>query len=466
MNSRKFWSALFLMVFAWAICASASDTSSTLNKVQNLMKEKNFSAAKSILNNEIKQNQKSYKLWLALGYVYEAEENFDLALKAFLFASGLKANIPGLVDRIMKLQKILKMKESSPQENLSPSRSKILLKKARYQITFGQELDGFKTFYEAVKLDRSILSNDYGLIKQGLNFFKENVEKTPDAIFYLGAYFFYSGQYQDAATILTNYLKNKESTTRHEDAEQLLNESHEIIKQAKTRNAEKPKSLEPQTKSPPTKIRTSKILQKPAKIVEYESSSPNSNQISQTVPGELFSITQAKQKTEILLKEYESENDPRKKLQIIWRLGLIRIPTPEVMAKFCEFLNSDNIETIFATLEATVKIGLPGAQVCAPYMVALLDNADYRIKYKAVFTFAQLPLASSKTVPKLVKMYHDERLSARQGLIINTIFAYGSEGISILKRILSDASGPNKRPIAEILSIITGEDVEALIRDS
>ncbi len=131
-----------------------------------------------------------------------------------------------------------------------------------------------------------------------------------------------------------------------------------------------------------------------------------------------------------------------------------------------EFLGSDDIQTVVATLEALVKIGDPGAKICAPHIVNLLDHDEYIIKWSAVRTLGELPLLPERSIPRLFKIYKNESRSSRKGLLLNVMNAFGTPGISVLKNMLEEATGPNKRPIAEVLSALTGENVENLIRDS
>lgn len=456
----KIKSAIFFLLilnFTAIAVFAASSVADTLNQVQVHLKEKDFSAARSLLTQELKSNRNEYKLWLALGYVYEAEQNYEMALKAFSFASEIKTNIPGLSERIIRLQELVKANARELSGETTDTDNQTLIEKARYLIAFGKELEGFKTFYEAVEADRSILSNDYGLIGKGLDFFRKN-QNEKDARFYLGAFTYFSGQYEKASILLEDFISRSEDSPRQEDAKRLLKESRGIIQMAAARNVQA--QADNTTPAPPRTPDKEPTYEEPDYVqvepgVSYESNS-----------GESFAITLARQKALKLLEEYDSESDSRKKLQIIWRLGLIRLPLPEVMAKMAEFLSTDDIQTIVATLTALTKIGNPGAQVCAPYVVNLLDNDEFVIKWSAIITLEKLPLMAGRAIPKLLKIYRNEKRSSRQGIILRTINGYGSTGITILKKMLEDATGPNKRPIAEVLSILTGEDVETLIRDS
>ncbi len=442
-----------------AVTAHATNVSETLNQVQQYLRQKDHQAARSLLTDALKSNRSEYKLWLALGYVYESEQNYDMALKAFRFASELKTSIPGLSERIIRLQELVKANAKEISGSNNDQQNQTLLEKARYLLAFNKELEGYQTFYEAVEADRSILSNDFGFISKGLEFFKKN-QSLPDAMFFLGAFTYYSGQYEKASVLLENFISSSEESPRQEDAKRLLAESREILKMAFT--AEPDMKNKPAQTSVEQKVDTTSQQIKEIEIPETETFQENFDSSS----GESFAINLAKQRALKLLEEYDRETDTQKKLQIIWRLGLLRLPLPEVMAKMAEFLSTNDIQTVVSALRALVKIGNPGAQICGPHIINLLDNDEFVIQWSAITTLEDLPLLPGRAIPRLFKIYRNEKRAARQGIIIRTMNGYGPTGIAVLQKMLEDATGPNKRPIAEIISILTGENVETILRDS
>jgi hypothetical protein len=443
-----------------AVTAHATNVSETLNQVQQYLRQKDHQAARSLLTDALKSNRSEYKLWLALGYVYESEQNYDMALKAFRFASELKTSIPGLSERIIRLQELVKANAKEISGSNNDQQNQTLLEKARYLLAFNKELEGYQTFYEAVEADRSILSNDFGFISKGLEFFKKN-QSLPDAMFFLGAFTYYSGQYEKASVLLENFISSSEESPRQEDAKRLLAESREILKMAFT--AEPALKNKPAQTSVEQKVDTTSSQQiKEIEIPETETFQENFDSSS----GESFAINLARQRALKLLEEYDQETDSQKKLQIIWRLGLLRLPLPEVMAKMAEFLSTNDIQTVVSALRALVKIGNPGAQICGPDIINLLGNDEFVIKWSAITALENLPILPGRAIPRLFKIYRNEKRAARQGIIIRTLNGYGPTGIAVLQKMLEDATGPNKRPIAEVISILTGENVETILRDS
>jgi hypothetical protein len=181
---------------------------------------------------------------------------------------------------------------------------------------------------------------------------------------------------------------------------------------------------------------------------------------------ENYAVTLARARVLELLSEFDNTSVKKQKLKIIWRLGDMRMPFPELMAKFASILNSEDSIIVMAALKAISRIGMPGAKICAPYIAPLIEEDNFYVKWTTIKILQDLPIVPETLVPALVKLYKEEKVTMKQNLIINAIFAYGVTGQNILRRMISEAPGPDKRPIAEILSILTGEDIEKIIRES
>ncbi|KAF1081975.1 MAG: hypothetical protein GQF41_1615 [Candidatus Rifleibacterium amylolyticum] len=109
MRANRFFVVFFVSVLVLSSFAVfAADNSAVLTQVQELIKQKDYAAAKGLLAQSLKTDRNSYKLWLALGYVYEADNDYEQALKAFMRASELQTGIEGLATRINRLQELAK----------------------------------------------------------------------------------------------------------------------------------------------------------------------------------------------------------------------------------------------------------------------------------------------------------------------------------------------------------------------
>ncbi|MBU1109064.1 MAG: hypothetical protein KKB51_20475 [Candidatus Riflebacteria bacterium] len=461
MRASRFFAAIILVLLTSCI-TFASDISSFLSQIQELIKKEDYSTAKGLLARRLKTDRNSYKLWLALGYVYEADSDYEQALKAFMRASELQTGIDGLATRIIRLQQLAKSQPAKKEPDASDgeNKAKNLLNSARYKYSSSEYLEAYRLFIEAVELDRSILANDYGFINNGLEYFNKNANK-PEHQFYLGAFCFYAGLYTRAEAMLTDYSKEYPDGTHTELTKKMIQECKDIVAQAKAAQvaavaaAESAKS--PADTKPATGTKAGETKQ-PSQIEVAEPQFSEPEQTFDSIPGEPIEITMGREKALKLLNDYENESDSEKQYSIIWSIGMIRLPTPQVMSKFAQLLETGNVDTIFATLEAIEKIGLPGAEICVPQIYKLLGHKDVRIVYRAILSFSRMPMQADKVVPKIFQLYQNETIEIRKRLTINTFRAYKNDAEIVLDAMLKEAEESNKKQIAEVLRVLTGEE--------
>ncbi|GAB4270004.1 MAG: hypothetical protein Kow0029_06470 [Candidatus Rifleibacteriota bacterium] len=258
---RAIKTATFICFFTGSILF-ASSISDTLKQTTKLMQNKQYKQAQQILLSALKENRHEYKLWLALGYVFEEEENYEKALKAFENASSLKTGIDGLQDRIIRLKSLIKNGNSTAKKEVSESQA--LFHRAKKLISKRQFEEGYLTFLQALELDRSLLASDDGIIEKGLRYFA-NVAKTsdnPENLYYLGSFLFFSGNYADSRVSLEDYISKVKISPNIESAKsklgeiQLINaqqaallENEKARAKENKKNVESTKDIKPAAKS-------------------------------------------------------------------------------------------------------------------------------------------------------------------------------------------------------------------------
>ncbi|KAF1081974.1 MAG: hypothetical protein GQF41_1614 [Candidatus Rifleibacterium amylolyticum] len=277
--------------------------------------------------------------------------------------------------------------------------------------------------------------------------------------------------------MLSDYLRDFPEGRHSETARNLLKECRDIVAQTRAAEAAEAAALAaaeaekaaadkptPGNGTDPTNAATDSGKPYVVAIAEPEFEPV---QIYEADPsGDPLDIVEARAKVSKLISEYDRETDEEKKHSILWRIGVIQQPFPEVMAKFSSLMANGSIETVYATLEALDKIGLPGAEACVADLYRLLDHNDIRISYRAVQSFGRMPMQAEKIVPKLFNLYQTEKYAIRKNLLVRTFKAYGENGIAVLDAMIKAAAGPDKRPIAEVISILTGQNVEEIISNS
>lgn len=462
MRAFKLLAVLFMVLFT-SNAVFSMDERTIIKKVQGLLKDKDYAAAKELLQRQIKINRTSYKLWMTLGYVLEADNDFRQALAAFEQAAQMKIGIEGIEAKINRMREMTKIQPT--RDDLTDAEK--LMYKARVLDSQNRNLEACQKFVEAVELDRSILAKDFGFIEKGLKFFQKNAG-VPEQKFYLGAFYFFSGQYTLAEDTLNGFITENADGAKVPLAKKYIEESKEIVAQLILASVPAQQNIASASviASDSTVAIIDQKVEQPLETPTWETQeNTDSNNVSDT-DTEPIEVTYARQKAIQLLNDYDEETDEEKKLGMIWQIGLLRLPFPEVMTSFATFLGTDNVDTIFATIEALEKINLPGAQTCSRHLYNLLDHKDVIVSFRAVKAFSRLPMDAENIVPKLFRIYQQQRINIRKQAVVNALKAYNQESVTILTSMIKAAEGVNKRPIAEVLSILTGKDTETIINDS
>lgn len=219
-----------------------------LKQTGELMKQRKYTEARELVTAALQNDDKSYNLWLALGYILEADGQYEKALDAFYRARDLKAGLKGLATRIIRLENLLK---NAPEKEAGSDSSAAYLARAIYFVESGNIKRGLIEFVKAVDLDRSLIGSQQKLIDLGLKFFSNptNLFTLEEQTSYLGFYSFFAGNYEDAARELKAYIANYPEGSNVKSARSKLDEITALEEQLKTLK-QQPKPIK-QTATPP-----------------------------------------------------------------------------------------------------------------------------------------------------------------------------------------------------------------------
>lgn len=234
------------LAFAATISAPAwsdpAEVSAVLKSTSSLMKERKFSEAQKMIVGQLKKTRNSHKLWLALGYVMEADGQFEKALKAFYEARNLKTGIEGLPERISRLENLLK---NTGKDNADkPAAS--LLAQARYQLEMKNTRKGLILFAEAVLADQSLIGSEGRLVDLGNKFFSDStiIHPEEEKLFFGGLFLFFAGNYDESEKALKTYASSFPDGDKRELAQKKLEEIKALriqLKEVATPKTDKPK---------------------------------------------------------------------------------------------------------------------------------------------------------------------------------------------------------------------------------
>ncbi len=210
--------------------ASEAQISRILRNTNALMREKKYDEAAQGILAKLKTNRNSYKLWLALGYVLEADEQNEKALKAFYNARNLKMGIEGLRERIIRLEALLALKK---EDNSVVENESGILEQAKQSIARKNIKKGLELFSEAVLKDRKLLATENTLLSLGLAYFSNEKNSIVDEErhYYLGLFSFFNGDYDAAGTELEKLVMRFPDSRMLETAQGKIAEINLIKKQ-------------------------------------------------------------------------------------------------------------------------------------------------------------------------------------------------------------------------------------------
>ncbi len=244
--------------------AESKMVSEVLKKTSELMRERKYQEAKQLVSESLKQEKESHRLWLAMGYISEADGKYQEALEAFYEARKLKADSEGLKERIARLENLLK---GAATPAGATSEATETLTRARYFVESGNTKKGLVEFVKAVYLDRSLIGSEQKMIDLGLKFFSnpENLFTTEEKTCYLGFYSFFAGNYADARRELTDYVTRFPEGSEVAKAKQQLEEINQFEEQLRSM-----KTPVKTPAKPPVKQAEKKPEEKPAEAASPE----------------------------------------------------------------------------------------------------------------------------------------------------------------------------------------------------
>lgn len=228
MRTTIFVCVLTLVMAAQIAWANPAEISQILRQTRELMESKNYDEAQRIILTGLRNNRSSHKLWLALGYVFEAEGLYEKALQAFYRARDLQFGIEGLPERIIRIQKIIELQQEGLLDKQLP-----LVEQARQNLKQKRIKAGLEIFVEAVFENRNLLAIENEIISMGLEYFTDenNLIEDVDRKYYTGMYGFFAGNHDLAAVNLEHFIENYPENGKIARAKEILEEVNILLKQ-------------------------------------------------------------------------------------------------------------------------------------------------------------------------------------------------------------------------------------------
>lgn len=465
MKIIRYLTALLLIILSTLPVFSAQlddKATNALSLALEMFKADEYLPAVDLLKEAEKNLGGNFNYWLYLGLGYQRTGQTEQAIDAYERAGAINPDAGNLPSRIRALKlETKRLKYVAVKLNTDKEKSAYLMAKAR-QFRKKYLLDqAFRYFLQALMYDKELLKHDEGFITAGEVFY--NLKKTEHAELFLGILQFFQGDRDNAEKNITVFLESSPP-----GAEFLQRRAQEYLQKIQLLKAQAQMASAAEAKASAIKIVTQKVNKPPhasanqdVEAIEAELELVANARFSEPDSGfvEFFATEVAKKQ----IAELNRTEEPDKKCRIIWELGNSNLQNPEVMAALNDNLLDEDIGVVSSTLEAIGKIGAPAAVAVIDSLLNLMDHEELTIKFMAIETLGKIKEQPQKVVPVLLRDYIAEKDIYLKRHVYYWVNKFGKPGVNVLYRELEEADRVDRAPIAELISRITGEKVQALI---
>lgn len=337
----------------------------------------------------------------------------------------------------------------------------------------------YKYFLQAFEYNKSLSANDDGIISEAIEFYRFHLkDKRIFPRLFLGIFLEIQGDYKTAILRLNECLYRSDLPAIYkEKAQQYLAKAEKIENINKmARLAEKKAAEAERLKKDKLTRNKTKLVNKPSKLTNTkhtgmktskkkpkykEASSPYTPLTEIAKDSPYTKYVQAE--VDKLMERLDEAPEQNETYAIIRKLGNCRLQDEAVMAKLLYLLDTDDVAQISCVLESIYKIGPPTAKVAVPYILPLLKKDKRIVQVYAMEALSKINCEPKKVIPAMFNEYKNSRNTYEERLFYRYITSFGAKAIPVLYSMLEDAIGPDKRPIARILSRMTGKSIDDLI---
>ncbi len=413
--------------------------------------------------------KQDFNYWLYLGLAFQRTGQTSRAIVAYENALAISPAATNLKSRIRSLKIETQRLDYKPVVLDTPQKKSEYLFRQAKDLRQNKEYDkAFRSFLQALGYSRRLLAEDDGFLTQGEVFY--GLKRVDYSELFQGIFQFYQGNFAASDRNISFFLQSHASAPeflkrRAEDYLKLLNATKAQIANA-FQGEEKPATANlvktPQVKT--DKVRVANFDKKrdsDVTALEADIIAESSKRVVMTDSG--FAQHFGRELASRYLLEIADETDSEKVIRRIWEIGNIGIHDSEVMQKLTAYLQSEDVSIVLTTLEAISKIGMPSAEISLESVFALLEHEELTVKFVAIENLGKMRANPQKVIPRLAKEYAREKDQYLKRHLYYWVNKFGKPGVKVLYEILEDAARVDRRPVAELISRITGEKVNELI---
>lgn len=463
---------VFLMVSVIGISlltAAAEPQTGLMAQVLDMYKYDQYLPAIDVLEQNAAGNEKVFNYWLYLGLGYQRTGQTAKAITAYEKAAELNPDAGNLASRIRTLRiETRRLDYKHVQLDSPEQKADWLMKLAGSLRREGQEERSLRLFLQAVDYDASLLSNDDDFIRRGEVFYQlKMADKAEHAELYHGIFKFLQGEHETAHKDLQTFLR---AAARPVALELLARKFIDRIDQVKKSNLAAIQSEPAPAKAPQTASPAASLAARPA---ETRSAAQNLGEIEKQLADSTPKVSSdnddgfvnrfAEAITSRMIADLAGIEEPQQRCRLLWELGQSRLQKPEIMETLIDELGAEDPRCVTAACEAIAKIGPPAADKAVDGLLKLLDHPEKPLQFLAIELLGKIRSQPDRVLPVLVARYAREQDSYQQRHIYYWVNKFGQPGTEILYRILNDTARVDRKPVAELLSRMTGEKIQDLI---
>lgn len=412
----------------------------------------------------------SFNYWLYLGLGYQRTGQTEKAIKAYEKAYSINSSAGNLSSRIRALRietKRLDYQKTDLAQNTA--KADYLMNLAR-KLRKEYQLDrSFRLFLQALNYNPDLLGRDEGFITEAEVFY--GLKKVAHAEFFQGLFQLMQGDIEHAEKNLNAFLKSQGKKpaiflARAEDGLKkisMLKEAAVVAKvsERKLAASERITALPGPVKGVKIAVKKQNDTNENVETIEQEINAEESGRF--IVPDSGFVEFFAAEVARKTIAELSQARDVERQCRLIWELGNSRLQNSEVMSALISQFESTEIEVLNMTMEAVGKIGAPSAEAAIDNLIAFIEHEDPLIKFLAIETLGKIKEQPEKVIPVLVKDYAEENDLYLKRNIYYWVNKFGKPGLRVLYNELEATDRIDRKPIAELISRITGEKIQSLI---
>lgn len=465
MKSYIYTFLIFIFVLSNALFAFGSQDGAVSNKavfelVLDMYRNDFYLVGMKYLNDKRNIIDNMFNYWMYTGLGYERTGQVSKAINAYKKAIDVKSDSSAL-GRLNNLKS--KTKQSGFFENnlmTDVQKGFYSMGEAKRMRFAGNNRKAFWLFLQSLEFDDNFLVYDEGFIGQGQNFYRKVSEDVTDAERYLllGIFSLLSGELKQAQS---NFNRFDNSTDTSPTLSWLANKyKYKLSKEKEQTITTIARTREPvkETEVVAVTIREDEPRQRIHRTQSHISTDnyARANNISTRY---IFAEQSAMQ----ILEELSEAHIKSDRAKLIRHLGETGSQNIKVMNFLLEELDPNDSYYSRTVFDAINRIGGANSKYAVDYILNLKRSSNRPFRALALERLAVMGIEPQKVMPVIIDKYTSSSNRREQALYANYAANFGYPGLEALYDIIENQPRAQRRPTANLISALTGEDVDRVV---